>query len=349
MFGFIKRKQKKQIPASADSSAPSTIDSQNPLVDDVKADDGTSQHSITDSSAELSRSLEKTKRTFSDGMADFLLGKRSIDNTLLDELETRLLMADVGIDATTIIIDELQNNISRKTIADVDALQAKLADIMKTILQPCEQAMNTDTAKPFVILVVGINGAGKTTSIGKLAHHFKQQGKSVMLAAGDTFRAAAVEQLQQWGERNDVPVISQGTGADPASVIFDAVASASSKNIDIIIADTAGRLHTQDNLMEELAKIKRVLGKLDASAPHETLIVMDAGFGQNALHQVQQFHDSIGLTGMAVTKLDGTAKGGILFSIAKSLNLPVSFIGVGEGINDLRPFNASEFVDALLE
>ena len=201
----------------------------------------------------------------------------------------------------------------------------------------------------FVILVVGINGAGKTTSIGKLAHYFKQQGKSVMLAAGDTFRAAAVEQLQQWGERNDVPVVAQGTGADPASVIFDAVQSASSKNIDIIIADTAGRLHTQDNLMDELAKIKRVLGKIDATAPHETLIVMDAGFGQNALHQVQQFHDSIGLTGLAVTKLDGTAKGGIVFSIANTLKLPVRFIGVGEGINDLRPFNAAEFVDALLD
>lgn len=220
---------------------------------------------------------------------------------------------------------------------------------MKRILRPCEQTLNTDTAKPFIILVVGINGAGKTTSIGKLAHHFIKQGKSVLLAAGDTFRAAAVEQLQEWGQRNNVPVISQGTGADPASVIFDAVASASSKNIDIVIADTAGRLHTQNNLMDELAKIKRVLGKLDANAPHETLIVMDASFGQNALNQVQQFHDSIGLTGMAVTKLDGTAKGGILFSIAKKLNLPVRFIGVGEGINDLRPFNAGEFVDALLE
>ena len=350
MFGFIKRKQKKEASASPESSAANTADSQNPATSSPQnfAGDFTSNNNV-DETADLSRSLEKTKRTFSDGMADFLLGKKSIDNSLLDELETRLLSADVGIDATTTIIDELQNSISRKTIADVDALQAKLADIMKAILQPCEQAMNTDTAKPFVILVVGINGAGKTTSIGKLAHHFQQQGKSVMLAAGDTFRAAAVEQLQQWGQRNDVPVISQGTGADPASVIFDAVASASSKNIDIIIADTAGRLHTQDNLMEELAKIKRVLGKLDASAPHETLIVMDAGFGQNALHQVQQFNDSIGLTGMAVTKLDGTAKGGILFSIAKTLNLPVRFIGVGEGINDLRPFDAAEFVDALLE
>ncbi len=329
MFGFIKRKRK-NTPESAQPTAET-------------------QASSEENVSELSRSLEKTKRTFADGMADFLLGKKNIDSELLETLETRLLSADVGIDATTTIIDELKSDISRKAITDADALHAKLATIMKDILQPCEQALNTDTAKPFVILVVGINGAGKTTSIGKLANHFMQQGKSVMLAAGDTFRAAAVEQLQEWGKRNNAPVIAQGTGADPASVIFDAVQSASSKNIDIIIADTAGRLHTQDNLMDELAKIKRVLTKLDARAPHETLIVMDASFGQNALHQAQQFHESIGLTGMAVTKLDGTAKGGILFSIARTLQLPVRFIGIGEGINDLKPFNASEFVDALLE
>ncbi len=359
MFGFIKRKRKNEtVPATAETISPETTNlAQSPsdassvaLKEEKPAELSQSDPSPSNSGpADLNQALEKTKRSFSDGMADFLLGKKSIDSSVLDELETRLLSADVGIDATTTIIDELQNNISRKTINDVDALQAKLAEIMKTILQPCELPLDTGTAKPFVILVVGINGAGKTTSIGKLAHHFIQQGKSVMLAAGDTFRAAAVEQLQQWGQRNNVPVVSQGTGADPASVIFDAVQSASSKNIDIIIADTAGRLHTQDNLMEELAKIKRVLGKIDANAPHETLIVMDAGFGQNALHQVQQFHDSIGLTGLAVTKLDGTAKGGILFSIANTLNLPVRFIGVGEGINDLRPFNAAEFVDALLE
>ncbi len=337
MFGFIKRKQKKP-------SEPTQTDTEAAI---------TTAEVVVQKPADLSHSLEKTKRTFSDGMADFFLGKKAIDDALLDELESRLLSADVGVDATTTIINDLQNNISRKVIRDADSLHLKLAEIMKAILQPCEQALDSVIAssskKPFVILVVGINGAGKTTSIGKLAHHFKQQGKSVMLAAGDTFRAAAVEQLQQWGQRNDVPVIAQGAGADPASVIFDAVASASSKNIDIIIADTAGRLHTQANLMDELAKIKRVLGKLDASAPHETLIVMDAGFGQNALHQVQQFHDSIGLTGLAVTKLDGTAKGGILFSIAKTLNLPVRFIGVGEGINDLRAFKADEFVEALLD
>ena len=340
MFGFIKRKQK-NVSETTQTATETTIPAEEPVSEETKP-------------ADLSLSLEKTKRTFSDGMADFFLGKKAINNALLDELETRLLSADVGVDATTTIIDELQNNISRKVISDADSLQVKLAEIMKSILQPCEQPLdsvisNIETTKPFVILVVGINGAGKTTSIGKLAHHFKQQGKSVMLAAGDTFRAAAVEQLQQWGQRNNVPVITQGPGADPASVIFDSVASASSKNIDIVIADTAGRLHTQDNLMDELAKIKRVLGKLDANAPHETLIVMDASFGQNALHQVQQFHNSIGLTGLAVTKLDGTAKGGILFSIANTLNLPVRFIGIGEGIDDLKPFNAAEFVDALLE
>jgi fused signal recognition particle receptor len=344
MFGFIKRKPKNTSEATTATEENPTLSDPAPPVP-ARSEPPASK----DNTAELSKSLEKTKRTFSDGMADFFLGKKSIDNELLDELETRLLSADVGMDATTIIIDELQRNISRKIINDADSLHIKLAEIMKSILQPCQQTLDTDSAKPFVILVVGINGAGKTTSIGKLANHFMKQGKSVLLAAGDTFRAAAVEQLQEWGQRNNVPVISQGTGADPASVIFDAVESASSKNIDIVIADTAGRLHTQDNLMDELAKIKRVLGKLDAQAPHETLIVMDAGFGQNALHQAQQFHDSIGLTGMAVTKLDGTAKGGILFSIAKTLKLPVRFIGIGEGIDDLRPFNAAEFVDALLE
>ncbi len=344
MFGFLTRKQKDKNQQRTSEPVPTLSESE------TLSANSSSDNNKT---ADLSQSLEKTKRTFSDGMADFFLGKKAIDNALLDELESRLISADVGVDATTTIIDELQSNISRKVINDADSLQLKLAEIMKSILQPCEQSLNAaidDTsAKPFVILVVGINGAGKTTSIGKLAHHFKQQGKSVILAAGDTFRAAAVEQLQQWGQRNDVPVISQGTGSDPASVVFDAVESASSKNIDIVIADTAGRLHTQDHLMNELAKIKRVLGKLDASAPHETLMVLDAGFGQNALHQVQQFNNSIGLTGLAVTKLDGTAKGGILFSIAKTLNLPVRFIGVGESINDLRPFNAAEFVDALLE
>jgi fused signal recognition particle receptor len=274
----------------------------------------------------------------------------AIDDQLLEELENRLLLADLGMDATTSIIDDLQQRVSKRQITEPDQLIAALRDNMLSILEPCSRPLEIpDGDRPFVILMVGVNGVGKTTTIGKLARRLKDNGLSVMLAAGDTFRAAAVEQLQEWGKRNDVPVVAQGTGADPASVIFDAVQSASSKNIDIIIADTAGRLHTQDNLMDELAKIKRVLAKIDADAPHETLIVMDASFGQNALHQVQQFHDSIGLTGLAVTKLDGTAKGGILFSIAETLKLPVRFIGIGEGIDDLRPFHAGEFVDALLE
>jgi fused signal recognition particle receptor len=221
---------------------------------------------------------------------------------------------------------------------------------MVALLQRCEQPLHIEEQKkPYVILVVGINGAGKTTTIGKLARRFQDQGKSVMLAAGDTFRAAAVEQLQAWGERNNIPVIAQGSGADAASVIYDAMDAARSRNIDLVIADTAGRLHTQSNLMNELIKIKRVMGKLDDSAPHEILLVMDAGFGQNGLVQAQQFHDALGLTGLALTKLDGTAKGGILFAIAEKLGIPIRYIGVGEGIEDLREFHAGEFVDALLD
>ena len=307
--------------------------------------------SATDSTTgNLASRLAKTRRGLGDSMADFFLGKKTIDQSTLDELETSLLSADVGIESTTEIIDDMQARLSRKALANVDALQVALSEHMLEILLPCEQALHIDSGKkPFVILVVGINGAGKTTSIGKLAHYFQQQGKSVMLAAGDTFRAAAIEQLQEWGARNDVAVIAQATGADPASVIFDALQSAQSKNIDVLIADTAGRLHTQSNLMDELAKIKRVMAKLDADAPHETLLIMDAGFGQNALQQAEQFHKAIGLTGLAVTKLDGTARGGILFAIARKLGLPIRFIGVGEGIADLRPFHAREFVEALLE
>ncbi|UCB54463.1 MAG: signal recognition particle-docking protein FtsY [Thiotrichales bacterium] len=325
MFGFGKRKSPVEDVSTTEIATDSTDDS-------------------------LASRLAKTRRGLGDSMADFFLGKMSIDRDTLDELETSLLSADVGVEATSEIIDDLQAKLSRKALSSVDALQLALSEHMLQILKPCEQALQIDSAtRPYVILVVGINGAGKTTSIGKLAHYYQQQGRSVMLAAGDTFRAAAVEQLQAWGSRNNVPVIAQAAGADPASVIFDGLQSAQSRNIDVLIADTAGRLHTQSNLMDELAKIKRVMAKLDADAPHETLLIMDAGFGQNALQQAQQFNDSIGLTGLAVTKLDGTAKGGILFAIARKLNLPIRFIGVGEGIDDLRPFNAGEFVAALLE
>lgn len=298
---------------------------------------------------DLAEKLSKTRRGFSDGFADFILGKKTLDSNTLEELENILISADVGIEATDIIIDELQSRLTRKALTNPEALRIALSDVMNQLLAPCEQPLVIKKEhKPFVLLIVGINGAGKTTSIGKLAHLFKQQGHSVLLAAGDTFRAAAVEQLKEWGSRNQVPVISQDMGADPASVIFDSIQSASSKNIDVVIADTAGRLHTQSNLMEELAKIKRVIAKIDDTAPHEVLLVLDAGFGQNALQQVEQFNDVLGLTGLAVTKLDGTAKGGILFSIASKLQLPIRFIGVGEGINDLRPFHAKEFVKALL-
>lgn len=325
MFGFGKHKQSVETASTTETSTDSTSDS-------------------------LASRLAKTRRGLGDNMADFFLGKKEIDRDTLDALETSLLSADVGVEVTTEIIENLEYKLSRKSLGDETALQMVLAERMIEILQPCERALDvTESNKPYVILVVGINGAGKTTSIGKLTHYFKQQGLSVMLAAGDTFRAAAVEQLQEWGRRNDVAVIAQATGSDAASVIYDAVQSAKSRNIDVVIADTAGRLHTQTNLMDELAKIKRVIAKLDAEAPHETLLIMDAGFGQNALQQAEQFHHALGLTGLAVTKLDGTAKGGILFAIARKLGLPIRFIGVGEGIQDLRPFHAREFVSALLE
>ena len=325
MFGFGKRKTPVEDVSTTETATDSTADS-------------------------LASRLAKTRRGLGDSMADFFLGKKNIDRNVLDDLETSLLSADVGVEVTTEIIDDLQARLSRKALTNADALQLALAEHMLEILRPCEQPLQVGSGKkPFVILVVGINGAGKTTSIGKLAHYFQQQGLSVMLAAGDTFPAAAVEQLQEWGSRNNVPVVAQAAGADPASVIFDAVQSAQSKNTDVIIADTAGRLHTQSNLMDELAKIKRVMAKLDADAPDETLLIMDAGFGQNALQQAEQFHKALGLTGLAVTKLDGTARGGILFAIARKLGLPIRFIGVGEGIEDLRPFHAQEFVTALLE
>ena len=273
-----------------------------------------------------------------------------IDEEVLEELESMLVMADVGIDTTTRIIEDLQKRLARKELKDVEALRDGLRRSLVDILAPVEQPLDIDPQhRPFVILMVGVNGAGKTTTIGKLAHRFRQQGKQVMLAAGDTFRAAAVEQLQTWGERNDIPVIAQQQGADSASVIFDALQAAAARNMDVLIADTAGRLHTQSNLMDELKKIKRVMGKVDARVPHEVMLVVDATTGQNALNQAQQFNAILGLTGITLTKLDGTAKGGIIFAIAKQLDIPIRFIGVGESIEDLRPFDAADFVDALFE
>ena len=296
----------------------------------------------------LKDGLSRTRQSLTGGVADLVLGSKAIDDDLIEEIETMLLVADVGVEATREIIDSLTEQVARKQLNDAEALLAALRQQMQAILTPSSQPLTIpENTRPYVILMVGINGAGKTTTIGKLAHRFQQQGLKVMLAAGDTFRAAAVEQLQTWGERNDVPVIAQQQGADSASVIFDALNSARSRNMDVLIADTAGRLHTQTNLMEELKKIKRVMGKLDDSIPHEIMLVVDAGTGQNALNQAQEFNAAVGLTGITLTKLDGTAKGGIIFAIAKKMNIPIRFIGVGEGIENLREFDASEFVDAL--
>ncbi|MDN5675690.1 MAG: signal recognition particle-docking protein FtsY, partial [Pseudomonas sp.] len=298
--------------------------------------------------ARLKQGLSKTSASIGEGMASLFLGKKVIDDDLLDEIETRLLTADVGVEATSAIVQNLTQKVARKQLADADALYKSLQEELAALLRPVEQPLKVQAQnKPYVILVVGVNGAGKTTTIGKLAKKLQLEGKKVMLAAGDTFRAAAVEQLQVWGERNQIPVIAQHTGADSASVIFDAVQAAKARGADVLIADTAGRLHTKDNLMEELKKVRRVIGKLDADAPHEVLLVLDAGTGQNAISQAKYFNQSVELTGLALTKLDGTAKGGVIFALAKQFNIPIRFIGVGEGIDDLRTFEAEPFVKAL--
>ncbi|MGH8448502.1 signal recognition particle-docking protein FtsY [Pseudomonas sp.] len=297
--------------------------------------------------ARLKQGLSKTSASIGEGMASLFLGKKVIDDELLEDIETRLLTADVGVEATAVIIQSLTQKVARKQLTDADALYKSLQAELAAMLKPVEAPLVITPNKPFVILVVGVNGAGKTTTIGKLAKKLQSEGKKVMLAAGDTFRAAAVEQLQVWGERNKIPVIAQHTGADSASVIFDAVQAAKARNIDVLIADTAGRLHTKDNLMEELKKVRRVIGKLDADAPHEVLLVLDAGTGQNAINQAKQFNQTVQLSGLALTKLDGTAKGGVIFALAKQFGLPIRYIGVGEGIDDLRTFEAEPFVQAL--
>ena len=296
----------------------------------------------------LKAGLGKTRSSFGEGLGSLFLGKKIVDDALLEELEDQLIMADVGIDTTQKIIAKLASRVKRSELADSGALYQALQEEMKELLLPCVVPLQRPADQsPFVILMVGVNGAGKTTTIGKLAHRFKSEGCSVMLAAGDTFRAAAVEQLQVWGERNDVPVIAQHTGADSASVIYDAIEAAKARNVDVVIADTAGRLHTKDNLMEELKKITRVMKKLDEHAPHEVMLVLDAGAGQNALNQAQSFNNCVPVTGLTITKLDGTAKGGIVFAIADALQLPIRFIGVGETMDDLQPFDADAFIRAL--
>lgn len=296
--------------------------------------------------ARLKRSLLKTKENLGSGFISLFRGKK-IDDDLFEELEEQLLIADVGVETTRKIIANLTEGASRKQLRDAEALYGLLKDEMGEILAKVDEPLNIEGKTPFVILMVGVNGVGKTTTIGKLARQFEQQGKSVMLAAGDTFRAAAVEQLQVWGQRNNIPVIAQHTGADSASVIFDAIQAAKARNVDVLIADTAGRLQNKSHLMEELKKIVRVMKKLDEDAPHEIMLTIDASTGQNAISQAKLFNEAVGLTGIALTKLDGTAKGGVIFSVADQFGIPIRYIGVGERIEDLRPFKADDFIEAL--
>lgn len=299
--------------------------------------------------ARLKQGLSKTSQNLSGGLVDLFRGKQ-IDDELFEELETHLLLADVGVETTMKIIDSLTQSASRKQLKDASALHDLLKVELQKVIEPVTKPLLVETIGgkgPFVILMVGVNGVGKTTTIGKLAKQFQAQGKSVMLAAGDTFRAAAVEQLQVWGERNDIPVIAQHTGADSASVIFDAISAAKARHVDVIIADTAGRLQNKAHLMEELKKVVRVMKKLDVRAPHEVMLTLDAGTGQNALSQTKLFDEAVGLTGLTITKLDGTAKGGVIFAIADKYNIPIRYLGVGEGIDDLRPFHGDDFIEAL--
>lgn len=341
MFGFG-RKKKEQSENDAEPTAQSAVATELPSESLESAGPGFF--------GRLRAGLSRTRGKLSEGIGAVVLGRKEVDAALLEDVETQLLSADVGLEATDTIIEGLRARLGRKQLADADEFMAALKEELRAILEPCDIPLVIDnTKKPFVILMVGVNGVGKTTTIGKLAKRYQQEGRSVMLAAGDTFRAAAVEQLQVWGERNDVPVVAQATGADSASVIFDAYQAAKARGVDILIADTAGRLHTKDNLMTELEKIVRVLRKQDDRLPDEVLLVLDSTTGQNALAQADSFHKSTTLTGIALTKLDGSAKGGVAFALAKRLGVPLRFIGVGEQIDDLRPFNAADFVAALFD
>ncbi|MTI62622.1 signal recognition particle-docking protein FtsY [Methylophaga sp.] len=349
MFSFLRKKNKTTEPETASEQVETAADITPQSNAEEEPQVAAEAQSNTGLFGRLKSGLSRTSNKLTEGFASLVLGRKSIDDDLLEELETQLLTADLGVDATSRIIDDLTQRVNRKQLGDVEALFNAMREDMVKILEPSAKPLVIPSKQgPFVILMVGINGVGKTTTIGKLAKQFQQQDKKVMLAAGDTFRAAAVEQLQVWGERNQIPVIAQPTGADSASVIYDALEAAKARDVDILIADTAGRLHTQSNLMEELKKVKRVMAKVDATAPHEVMLVVDAGTGQNALQQAQQFNQAVGVTGITLTKLDGTAKGGIIFAIADKTGLPIRYIGVGEKIDDLRPFDANDFVDALL-
>lgn len=349
MIKWFKRKH--------DSIAENTIEHHD-VAEELRVDDDSSLVEVTADTedslpkegifARLKKSLSKTRHQLGDGIGRLLLGKKEISAELLEELETLLVSADLGMETTQQVLKQLADSLQRNSLSDGNTVYEALKQLLQDLLgEPEALSFASSAQAPFVILMVGVNGAGKTTTIGKLAKQLQQQGKKVMLAAGDTFRAAAVEQLQVWGERNNIPVVAQHTGADSASVIFDALQAAKARKMDVLIADTAGRLHTQSNLMDELKKVKRVLQKLDPNAPHETMLVLDASIGQNALVQARQFHEAIQLTGITMTKLDGTAKGGILFSIANDLGIPFRYLGIGEGIDNLRPFNAAQFVGAI--
>ncbi|WP_439106473.1 signal recognition particle-docking protein FtsY [Congregibacter sp.] len=339
---FKSKPEVAEVEASSPIPPEPTVDAEAPAQDDESA-------TAPGFFGRLKRGLGRTSDSLAAGFGNLFLGRKTIDADLLEELESQLLMADVGIEATTEIITHLTERVSRKELSDPEALMQGLRDELQSILQPCEKSLDVSVGTPFVILMVGVNGVGKTTTIGKLARRFQEEGRSVMLAAGDTFRAAAVEQLQHWGERHDVPVIAQHTGADSASVIYDALQAATARGVDVLIADTAGRLSNKSHLMDELSKVVRVMGKLNPQAPHEVMLVLDAGTGQNALTQAAQFREAVGVTGLTLTKLDGTAKGGVIFAIARRLGLPIRFIGVGESALDLRPFVAEEFIQALFD
>ena len=351
---FFKRKKKKPSESDAPAAEAGIINAEPapepPAPPETDTQEPSPQPAKVGFFQRIKQGLSRTSNNLSSGLANLLLGKKEIDEELLEDIETLLLTADIGIEATSEIIDELTASVERKQLTDGDAVYTALQRHLSQILQPVEKPLHIDGQKqPYVILVVGVNGVGKTTTIGKLAKHLQGEGKKVVLAAGDTFRAAAVEQLQAWGERNSVPVVAQHTGADSASVIFDGLQAAKSRGADVLIADTTGRLHNKSNLMDELAKVKRVMAKLDDSAPHEVLLVLDAGTGQNAINQAEQFNDAVGVTGLVLTKLDGTARGGIIFALSKRFNIPVRFIGVGETADDLQPFAAEAFIDALFD
>jgi len=346
MFGFLKKSPKPEAAAQpqAEVAPPAVVEAPPSASISATAAEPVVKRSWAD---RLKAGLSRTRQQIGGGLAS-LFGRRKIDEDLLEELEATLLMADCGVDATQHLLDELRKRWKRDKLETADQLQGALAEELLAILAPLEQPLDVSGHSPYIIMIAGVNGSGKTTSIGKLAKYFQLQGKSVLLAAGDTFRAAAREQLTTWGERNNVTVIAQ-EGGDAAAVIFDAINAAKARGIDVVLADTAGRLPTQLHLMEEIAKVRRVIAKAEPSGPHEVLLVLDANIGQNALAQVKAFDASIGVTGLVVTKLDGTAKGGVVAAIARQYPRPLRFIGVGEGIDDLQPFNAREFVDALFE